>query len=170
MTQLFPSPADDGLFGSKHFFRSMRASRKVRQSRFNKVFRHDEPCGFQTWIGGPPGSAALPVIVEVSDLRFRGRHQRERVGADGMPWAARSLIGLGPFELRGSVAIVSGVIERVQTVHSSLAGDTTTLLIRTADDVLIVVWRAIADEPPAPGAVFSGQVALCGVSDQLTSA
>ncbi|CAB4541502.1 unannotated protein [freshwater metagenome] len=241
-TVLVPPPPDEALVRSRDFFRSMRASRKVPQSRFNKVFRHDEPCGFQTWIGGPPlavlpssltfhrvfahderidarvvargeprpaSSAALPVIVEVGDLRFAvdvphthaaatvqlpvelpmalsgpliepvacfpyelafDEAERERVGPDGMPWAARSLIGLGLFEGGGSTAIVSGVIERVETVHSSLAGDITTLLVRTAGDVPIVVWCAVDGDLPASGAVYSGQVALCGTSDQLTSA
>ncbi|MFN3215148.1 MAG: hypothetical protein ACE367_01490 [Acidimicrobiales bacterium] len=252
MSSLQPAEADQGVLESTAFVKLLRSSRKVRQGRLNNIFRHDEPSGFQTWVGGPrlavrPGSLTLlrvlahdapvparvmahepseppsaawlftivelgeehgggPLMVEVPHTRaaasvplpvevslalggplveparwYDDPDHFDRENGPDQPWpggtpaddasggparAAQSLIDLR-LMVGERGALVSGIVEHTERVTSLLGGELTTITMRTAFDMPLVVWCAATDDPPPPGAVFDGTVALSGSSPQL---
>ena len=80
--------------------------------------------------------------------------------------AARAIVDLRLFEA-GAGAAVSGIVEHAERVSSSLVGDVMTLVVRTIVDIPVVVWCAPGADPPPPGSVFDGVVAVSGFSHQL---
>jgi hypothetical protein len=98
------------------------------------------------------------------------REQPDPNDAAGVaPRSAQSLVDgrLFGFDGDGAVAIVSGIVESSEPSTSSLWGELTTIRLRTAFDIPVVVWCMQTDHPPPTGAVFDGKVALCGSSPDL---
>jgi hypothetical protein len=83
------------------------------------------------------------------------------------PRSAQSFVDPRLFGAESDGAIVSGIVESAASATSGLWGELTTIRLRTAFDIPIVVWCAPTDDPPPPGAVFDGTVALCASSPDL---
>jgi hypothetical protein len=238
---LLPPEADYGAVDPTAFLRVLRSGRKVRQGRINKILRHDEPSGFQIWIGGPrfavrpesltmmmvvahdatvparlvaretpdpaAGTAWLRATVETEDMplavemphtrtaatvplpaaisialsgsivgsarwyddsdHFAREQPHSEDGSNLQPRSAQSLVDPRLFGVESDGAITSGIVESAARATSGLWGELTTIRLRTAFEIPIVVWCAPTDDPPPPGAVFDGTVALCASSPDL---
>jgi hypothetical protein len=125
-------PADDDIvLDDVAFLGVLRSSDRVRQRRWGRVYRHDEPSGFQTWVGGPgpAGRTRSLTVLRVID--------------HDAPMPARVVGRLPPQPPRAAVLLlvveVDGVPLTVEVPHTRTAAS-----VKLPVDVSLALGGALA--------------------------